>query len=102
MDLNDGSMRCAGEVNSDDVDSYHSWSSNGKWIVFSSKRMDGLWARPFIAAFNSETGQFGKPFVVPQKDPLYYDDFMKTYNIPELVTGPINDTGEFVSAVKNQ
>lgn len=102
MDMENGSMRSADEINSDDVDSYHSWSSDGKWVVFSSKRLDGLWARPFIASFNPATGQFGKPFVVPQKDPLYYDDFMKTYNIPELVTGPIENTGDFVSAVNTE
>ncbi|MDE6652676.1 MAG: cytochrome C biosynthesis protein [Paramuribaculum sp.] len=102
MNLADGTMRAADEINSDNVDSYHSWSSNGKWVVFSSKRMDGLWARPFIASFNTETGKFGKPFVVPQKDPLYYDDFMKTYNIPEFITGPIANTGEFVSAVQKE
>ena len=102
LDLTDGSMRNAEEINSDDVDSYHSWSSDGKWVVFSSKRMDGLWARPFIASFNPSTGRFGKPFVVPQKDPLYYDDFMKTFNIPEFVKGSISNTDEFVSAIKNQ
>ena len=100
--MTDGSMRNAEEINSDDVDSYHSWSSDGKWVVFSSKRMDGLWARPFIASFNPNTGRFGKPFVVPQKDPLYYDDFMKTFNIPEFVKGSISNADEFVSAIKNQ
>ncbi|MCH5232926.1 MAG: PD40 domain-containing protein [Muribaculaceae bacterium] len=100
LDLQTGDIRLVDELNSDDVDSYHSWSSNGKWLVFSSKRMDGLWARPFIASFNPETGIFTKPFVVPQKDPHYYDDFMKTYNIPELVRRPILNTDEFVSAVK--
>ena len=29
-------------ANSDDVESYHSWSSDSRWIVFSSRRMDGL------------------------------------------------------------
>lgn len=100
LDLTDGTARAVDEVNSDDVDSYHSWSANGKWIVFSSKRLDGLWARPFIASFDPGSGRFGKPFVVPQKDPLYYNDFMKTYNIPELVSRKITDTDGFVSAVK--
>ena len=34
------------DLNSDYSDSYHSWSSNGKWLIFSSKRGDGLTARP--------------------------------------------------------
>ncbi len=28
-------------------------------------------------------------FPTPQKDPAFYDSFLKTYNVPELVTGPI-------------
>jgi len=30
------------EANSDEAESYHSWSSNGRWILFSSRRMDGI------------------------------------------------------------
>lgn len=100
LDLTDLTARPVDEINSDDVDSYHSWSANGKWVTFSSKRMDGLWARPFIASFDPATGRFGTPFVVPQDDPLFYDGFMKTYNIPELVSRKITATGDFVSAVK--
>ena len=40
------------DLNSDFADSYHSWSSNGKWLVFSSKRGDGLTARPYISYIN--------------------------------------------------
>lgn len=99
MDLTDGSMRPLDEVNSDNIDSYHSWASNGDWIVFSSKRLDGLWARPYIAYFDKETGRAGKPFVLPQPDPLFYDNFTKTFNIPELVKRPIEATDEFKTAV---
>ena len=41
-------------ANSDDAESYHSWSSNSRWIVFSSRRVDGLYTRPFIAYINDE------------------------------------------------
>ena len=102
LDLNTGNLRIADELNSDDVESYHSWSTNGRWVVFSSKRMDGLWARPFIASFDPESGQFGIPFPVPQDNPLYYDDFMKTFNIPELVTGKIESTIEFIDAINRE
>lgn len=100
MDLKSGNARPGQEVNSDDVDSYHSWSSNGRWIVFSSKRMDGLWARPYIASFDPSSGKFGVPFPLPQESPLFYDDFMKTFNIPELVKAPVTDTAAFSDAVK--
>lgn len=70
-------------VNSEFTESYHSWSSNGKWLLFSSKRGDGLSARPYMA-YVSATGETGKPFILPQKDPRFYEHFIKTYNIPEF------------------
>lgn len=76
------------DLNSDETESYHSWSSNGQWIVFSSKRMDGLSARPYIAFFDS-SGKTGKPFVLPQKDPGLYDRMTKTFNRPEFIKGKI-------------
>ncbi|HSL87090.1 MAG TPA: hypothetical protein VK861_09165 [Bacteroidales bacterium] len=71
------------ELNSDNVDSYHSWSANGRWLVFSSKRGDGLTARPYIS-YIDENGKASRPFVVPQKDPDFYNRFLKSYNIPEF------------------
>jgi WD40 repeat protein len=76
-------------LNSSETESYHSWSSNGKWLVFSSKRGDGLTSRPYFTYFNS-TGNVGKPFVLPQKDPTLYTRMEKTFNRPEFVSGKIN------------
>ncbi len=71
------------DVNSDFTESYHSWSANGKWLVFSSKRGDGLSARPYIS-YVDEKGVAHKPFVLPQEDPKFYGRFLKTFNIPEF------------------
>ena len=71
------------DLNSDFADSYHSWSSNGKWLVFSSKRGDGLTARPYIS-YIEENGSSDKPFILPQKDPEFYNRFLKSFNIPEF------------------
>ncbi len=76
------------DINSPQTDSYHCWSSSGRWFVFSSKRIDGLYTRPFFCYFDSN-GKASKPFVLPQKDPEFYDSFLKNYNIPELITGPV-------------
>jgi len=73
------------QLNSDFADSYHSWSSNSRWIVFSSKRDDGRTARPYFSYIN-ENGESGKPFILPQKDPEYYNRFEKSFNIPEFST----------------
>ena len=72
-------------LNSEFSDSYHSWSSNSKWIVFSSKRDDGRTARPYFSYIN-ENGESAKPFILPQKDPEFYDRFEKSFNIPEFST----------------
>lgn len=77
-------------VNSDDTESYHSWSSNSRWMVFSSRRMDGLYTRPFLVYIRKD-GQAAKPFVLPQKDTDHYTFLTKSYNIPEFITGKIKD-----------
>lgn len=77
------------EVNSNDMESYHSWSSNSRWFVFSSRRIDGLYTRPFMAHID-ENGKIGKPFLLPQKNPDFYMDLMESFNIPEFVTGKVN------------
>jgi Tol biopolymer transport system component len=76
-------------INSDQADSWHCWSANGRWIVFSSKRLDGLFARPFFSYFDVN-GDFSKPFVLPQEDPAFYESYLNTFNVPELVLGPIS------------
>lgn len=76
-------------LNSDYCDSYHSFSSNGKWLIFSSKRGDGLTARPYIS-YMEENGASDKPFILPQHDPAFYKGFLKSFNIPEFSTVKIN------------
>jgi dipeptidyl aminopeptidase/acylaminoacyl peptidase len=75
-------------LNSNESESYHSWSSNGKWLVFSSKRTDGRSTRPFFAYMDSWE-HTGKPFILPQKDPGIYERMLESFNIPELITGRI-------------
>jgi hypothetical protein len=91
MDLTKGGefpYRPLTHANSTEADSWHCWSSNSRWVVFSSKRGTGLFARPQICYIDQE-GNDHKPFVLPQQDPLFYDTFLKTYNMPELVRGPV-------------
>ncbi len=89
LDLETGENRRLDEVDSDDTDSFHNWSSNSRWFVFSSRRDDGLFTRLYIAHFD-ENGQAGKPFMLPQRDPKhYYEDLFRSYNVPEFVTGPV-------------
>ncbi|MCD7852286.1 MAG: hypothetical protein LUH63_22740 [Parabacteroides sp.] len=75
-------------LNSDDTESYHAWSSDGRWVIFSSRRLNGRYTRLFIAAMDTE-GRFGKPFLLPQKDPAENVLRMKSYNIPEFIRGEV-------------
>ena len=88
LDLELGEWRPLYSANSDDTESYHSWSSNSRWLVFSSRRLNGLHSIPYIV-YIDQNGNARKPFILPQKDPAFYNDFLFSYNIPELVTGPI-------------
>ena len=93
--LNDDSLEASEEncyplvaANSSDADSYHTWSSNGRWIVFSSRRDDGNFTRPYIAYFD-QTGQAHRPFMLPQRDPEYNLLLLKSYNVPELTRSAV-------------
>jgi hypothetical protein len=96
LDLETGEARPAEELNSDDTESYHSWSSNGRWVVFSSRRLDGRYTRLYFAHFDGE-GHFSKPFLLPQKKASYNDLRLQSYNVPEFV---LSDPGQYDSAVR--
>lgn len=88
MDLQTGRIDSLDIVNSDKSDTYHSWSSNSRWLVFASKRDDGLYGKPYFCYIDSH-GKAHKPFVLPQKDPEFYDNNLKSFNVPELGRGEV-------------
>lgn len=88
-DVASGETHPLDAANSNDTESYHSWSSNSRWFVFSSRRINGLYTRPFIAHLD-ENGNCGKPFLLPQKNPNYYDELLYSYNIPEFINKKVD------------
>lgn len=88
MDITTGRIDTMKAVNSKDCDTWHSWSANSRWMAFASKRDDGLFGRPFFCYIDSR-GHAHKPFELPQSDPAIYDDMLKSFNIPELMRGPL-------------
>lgn len=76
-------------ANSNHTESYHSWSSNGRWLVFSSRRINGLYTYPYLCHID-EDGEISKPFILPQEDAAFYKTFNYSFNIPEFSKKAIN------------
>ena len=83
IDLQTRKIDVMPEVNAYGADTYHSWSSNSRWVVFASKRDDMVYGRPYIVYIGPD-GTTGKPFLLPQKDPDKYTTTLKSFNLPEL------------------
>ena len=94
LDLKAGDTSPCTILNSDKAESYHCWSSNGRWVVFGSRRLDGRYTRLYFSHFDGK-GQFTKPFLLPQKHPKDNILRMKSYNIPEFVKGEVSPVEKF-------
>ena len=100
MDLQTGTVDTLALVNSARSDTYHSWSSNSRWFVFASKRDDGLYGKPYFCYVDT-AGHAHKPFCLPQKSPLFYDNCLKSFNAPELGRGKLPfDVSDVARAMK--
>jgi len=88
MDLKTGEYEKLEMANSDKAEGWHSWSTNGRWIVFSSKRDGGIFTRLCISYVDPD-GKAHKSFMLPQKSAAFYDSLLDTFNTPEFSTGPI-------------
>ncbi len=76
------------------ADTYPSWSSNGKWIMCSSRRGDGNYSRLYFSYFHD--GKVEKAFMLPQEDPEQNTYRLQCYNRPEYMVEPVKiSVGEF-------
>ena len=84
LDLRSGEARPVEEINSDEADSFHNWSDNSRWVVFTSRRDDGLYSRLYITSIGDD-GRFSKPFLLPQRNPDdYYTQTFFSFNTPDF------------------
>lgn len=96
MDLKDGTCKELEILNSKWAESYHNWSGNSRWFVYSSKKEDGLYSFLYLSSINNY-GEVTKPFLLPQRNPRkYYREMMNSFNVPDFTKVPVKiDAHEF-------
>lgn len=87
MDLQTRELLPTDILNSPRSESYHGWSSNGRWMMYMTKRFDGRYSRLMLAYWDGT--KFHKPFLLPQQNPEDNTLLMMAYNIPEFIKAPV-------------
>lgn len=100
LDTASGESRPLDEINSEEADSFHNWSDNSHWVVFTSRRNDGLYSNLYLTCVDGN-GKFSKPFLLPQKDPEeYYTQSLYSFNTPDFTKTKVTvDSREAVKAI---
>ena len=89
LDLRTGETRPLDEVNSQFSESYHSWSRNSKWFLFSTRRFDGLYGQVYFSCIG-EDGRCTKPFLLPQRNPRdFYRRIPFSFNVPDFTSDKV-------------
>lgn len=88
LDLQTGRLVETRAMNSPLPESYPSFSSNDRWILFESRRDDGNYTRTYLAYFD-KNGCVHKAFEVPAEDPEYFRLLLRSWSRPELMKEPV-------------
>lgn len=100
MNLETGDYWPLEAANSQQAESYHSWSSTGRWILFASRRDDTNYSRLYIAHVGAD-GKAEKAFLLPQQTSDFYTFFDRSYNVPEFMVEPVTTTPQqFAEVIK--
>lgn len=78
-------------ANSDEAESYHAWSSSGRWILFSSRRDDGNYTRLYFCYFDA-AGRAHRPVCLPQRRADADERLLRSYNAAEFLLQPVRPT----------
>ena len=65
------------------------YNTNAKTVI--DVAHDGGYTRLYIAYFD-RNGKAHKPFLLPQRNPYFYGDYYKSYNVPEFMAEPVTIT----------
>ena len=103
MNMETGETYPLDGANSEDAESFHNWGLNSRWILFTSRRDDGLYTQLYFAHIDQD-GKASKPFRLPQKNPKEYDvESVNSFNTPDFAKSPIDLTkGEIYQRLMNQ
>jgi len=101
LDLSTGENRPMTGANSNDTESFHNWSTNSRWLVFSSRRDDGLFTRPYFCHVDTN-GRVSKAFMLPQRHPRrFYRERFFSFNVPDFIISPTHFDGRKASRIIN-
>lgn len=90
LDLQTGETHPLEEVNSPRSESFHNWTPNSRWFLFTSRRDDGLYTRIYFSSID-RNGKATKPFILPQRNPKeYYRLSLYSYNTPDFSNRPVD------------
>lgn len=97
LNLTTGESSPLTKANSNDTESFHNWSTNSRWLVFSSRRDDGLFTRPYFCHVDSK-GNVSKAFMLPQRNPrAFYRNRFLSFNVPDFIICPTHFDGNDAS-----
>lgn len=101
LNLSTGQSHPMTAANSDDTESFHNWSTNSRWLVFSSRRDDGLFTRPYFCHIDAR-GNVSKPFMLPQQNPRqFYRNLFLSFNAPDFIVHPTRFDSNNASRIIN-
>ena len=101
LDLETGETRPLDEVNSQRAESFHNWTADSRWFLFTSRRDDGLYTRLYFSYIDKQ-GKATKPFLMPQQNPKeYYRQSLYSYNTPDFTSRPVTTRAEELSGLLN-
>ncbi len=85
LDLKSGEQHKLSDLNSDRAESFPKWNCNSKWLMFTSRRDDGLYSRIYFSLIDAD-GHATKPFMLPQRNPkAFYQSLYDSYNTPDFI-----------------
>ncbi len=90
LDLTNNTIRPLKEANSNEAETFHNFSSNSRWFIFNSRRLDKTNNLLYLSHIDEE-GNCTKPILLPQKNPkLFYSNNFYSYNVPDFTSKKVD------------